>query len=105
MSLVVGGTYLYSDSKITNSLSGSDTQEDMEGKKAVTEGVGSKIPVTEAWLRKHRLLYDGATKHPFVVSIRDGSVDFTSFKRWLVISPFFFFQVRFLGVYCFVNSS
>lgn len=58
-------------------------------KKAVTEGVDCKIPVTEAWIRKHRLLYDGATRHPFIRSIRDGSVDFTSFKRWLVISPLF----------------
>ncbi|CAI9289290.1 unnamed protein product [Lactuca saligna] len=53
------------------------------GKKVVTEGVDCKIPVTEAWIRKHRLLYDGATRHPFIRSIRDGSVDFTSFKRWL----------------------
>lgn len=62
-----------------------EPNEDMEGegKQVVTEGVDGKIPVTEAWLRKHRLLYNGATKHPFILSIRDGSVDFTSFKRWL----------------------
>ncbi|KAK1436341.1 hypothetical protein QVD17_02120 [Tagetes erecta] len=43
----------------------------------------SNIPVTETWLRKHRLQYTGATRHPFILSIRDGSVDFSSFKRWL----------------------
>ncbi|GMH08554.1 hypothetical protein Nepgr_010394 [Nepenthes gracilis] len=35
------------------------------------------------WLRKHRLFYLGATRHPFILNIRDGAVDFPSFKRWL----------------------
>ncbi|PWA53469.1 bifunctional TENA-E protein { [Artemisia annua] len=39
--------------------------------------------VTETWVNKHRLLYDSATRHPFILSIRDGSVDFSSFKKWL----------------------
>ncbi|XP_076903374.1 putative bifunctional TENA-E protein [Bidens hawaiensis] len=43
----------------------------------------SNIPATDTWLRKHRLVYDGATRHPFILSIRNGSVDFSSFKRWL----------------------
>ncbi|XP_076945015.1 putative bifunctional TENA-E protein [Bidens hawaiensis] len=43
----------------------------------------SNIPSTETWLRKHRLVYDGATRHPFILSIRHGSVDSSSFKRWL----------------------
>lgn len=39
--------------------------------------------MTEAWLRKHRLLFTGATRHPFVLSIRDGTIDIASFKTWL----------------------
>ncbi|KAD4384580.1 hypothetical protein R6Q59_011281 [Mikania micrantha] len=54
-----------------------------ETAKISVTGTDSNIPVTETWLRKHRLIYDGATRHPFIVSIRDGSVDFSSFKRWL----------------------
>ncbi|KAL2244312.1 probable bifunctional TENA-E protein [Sesamum indicum] len=42
-----------------------------------------RAAMTDTWLKKHRLLYVGATRHPFVLGIRDGSVDFTSFKRWL----------------------
>ncbi|GER27643.1 seed maturation protein PM36 [Striga asiatica] len=38
---------------------------------------------TDTWLRKHRLIYLGATRHPFTLSIRDGTVDPSSFKRWL----------------------
>ncbi|KAF2289071.1 hypothetical protein GH714_025643 [Hevea brasiliensis] len=34
------------------------------------------------WAKKH-LLYTGATRQPFILSIRDGSVDLSSFKRWL----------------------
>ncbi|KAL8153643.1 hypothetical protein V2J09_011403 [Rumex salicifolius] len=37
----------------------------------------------ETWLRKHRLIYVGATRHPFILSIRDGRVDRSAFKRWL----------------------
>ncbi|XP_059309921.1 probable bifunctional TENA-E protein [Lycium ferocissimum] len=37
----------------------------------------------QKWLRKHKLQYTAATKHPFVYSIHDGSVDFSSFKKWL----------------------
>ncbi|XP_034685194.1 probable bifunctional TENA-E protein [Vitis riparia] len=39
--------------------------------------------VIETWLRKHRMLYIRATKHPLILSIRDGTIDFSSFKRWL----------------------
>lgn len=42
-----------------------------------------KPTVTETWLRKHRLQYTGATRHPLILSIRDGSVDISSFKTWL----------------------
>lgn len=42
-----------------------------------------KTTVTELWLRKHRLLYTGATRHPLILNIRDGSVDVASFKTWL----------------------
>lgn len=45
-----------------------------------------RIEMTKSWVKKHTLQYTGATRHPFVLAIRDGSVDFTSFKRWLVIS-------------------
>ncbi|KAL0367794.1 UNVERIFIED_CONTAM: putative bifunctional TENA-E protein [Sesamum radiatum] len=42
-----------------------------------------RAAMTETWLKKHRLIYVGATRHPFILGIRAGSVDFTSFKRWL----------------------
>ncbi|KAL3505641.1 hypothetical protein ACH5RR_031023 [Cinchona calisaya] len=47
------------------------------------EGKKSEVSVIETWLRKHRSLYVGATRHPFIRSIRDGTVDLSSFKRWL----------------------
>ncbi|KAF5198765.1 Bifunctional tena-e protein [Thalictrum thalictroides] len=37
----------------------------------------------ETWLNKHRLMYNKATQHPFIHSIRDGTVNFSSFKIWL----------------------
>ncbi|KAI7724812.1 hypothetical protein M8C21_021735 [Ambrosia artemisiifolia] len=43
----------------------------------------AKKTVTETWLSKHRFQYKGATRHPFILSIRNGSVNFSSFKRWL----------------------
>ncbi|KAF7049259.1 LOW QUALITY PROTEIN: hypothetical protein CFC21_057827 [Triticum aestivum] len=36
-----------------------------------------------AWMATHRGMYERATRHPFTVSIRDGSVDLAAFKRWL----------------------
>jgi hypothetical protein len=54
-----------------------------------------KIGMTEAWLRKHRPVYNAATKHPFIRSIRDGTVQIHSFKTWLVsqipLPPFLYF--------------
>lgn len=38
------------------------------------------------WTDRHRLMYDQATRHPFILSIRDGTVDIAAFKRWLVSS-------------------
>lgn len=37
----------------------------------------------ETWVKKHTILYQGATRHHFIHSIRDGTVDLSSFKRWL----------------------
>ncbi|KAL7123764.1 hypothetical protein ABFS83_14G004200 [Erythranthe nasuta] len=42
-----------------------------------------RTAITVTWLKKHRQLYLGATRHPFILGIRDGSVDISSFKRWL----------------------
>ncbi|KAL2338960.1 hypothetical protein Fmac_013406 [Flemingia macrophylla] len=42
-----------------------------------------KTGMIEAWLRKHRYLYDGATRHPFILSIHDGTISIDSFKTWL----------------------
>ncbi|GFP85262.1 seed maturation protein pm36 [Phtheirospermum japonicum] len=39
--------------------------------------------MTDTWLKKHRQIYLEATRHPFILGIRDGSVDLSSFKRWL----------------------
>lgn len=38
---------------------------------------------TNAWLTQHADLYRRATFHPFIQSIRNGSLDFNCFKRWL----------------------
>ncbi|KAG1371351.1 bifunctional TENA2 protein [Cocos nucifera] len=38
---------------------------------------------TATWIDQYRLMYDRATRHPFVLSIRDGTVDISAFKRWL----------------------
>lgn len=43
-----------------------------------------KIGMTETWLKKHRLLYNGATRHPLIISICDGTIIIASFKTWLV---------------------
>ncbi|KAM5568784.1 putative bifunctional TENA-E protein [Rosa sericea] len=39
--------------------------------------------LTDTWLKKHTLIYTGATRHPFILAIRDGTVDISAFKRWL----------------------
>ncbi|GAB2294264.1 hypothetical protein Dimus_028479 [Dionaea muscipula] len=54
-----------------------------EAQGSETQPGGNDEGMIETWLRKHRLLYIGATRHPFILSIRDGIVDFSSFKRWL----------------------
>ncbi|GAY35723.1 hypothetical protein CUMW_018080 [Citrus unshiu] len=55
----------------------------MEGKAKEEAGKGGVI---DTWLRKHRLIYIGATRHPFILAIRDGTVNYSSFKKWLVSS-------------------
>lgn len=59
----------------------------MEEKKNNEGGNKGKQQVTqiEKWLRKHKLEYTAATKHPFIYSIHDGSIHFSSYKKWLVI--------------------
>ncbi|XP_052191013.1 probable bifunctional TENA-E protein isoform X2 [Diospyros lotus] len=37
----------------------------------------------ETWMMKHSLLFAGATRHPFIRSIRDGTLHLSAFKRWL----------------------
>ncbi|MCD7457127.1 hypothetical protein HAX54_034260 [Datura stramonium] len=37
----------------------------------------------EIWLKKHKLQYTAATRHPFIYSIYDGSIHFSGFKKWL----------------------
>ncbi|XP_031372440.1 probable bifunctional TENA-E protein [Punica granatum] len=49
----------------------------MEG---IHRDVGS---TTDAWLKKHSIVYIAATRHPFIHAIRDGSIDPNNFKRWL----------------------
>ncbi|KAJ0979910.1 hypothetical protein J5N97_015384 [Dioscorea zingiberensis] len=48
---------------------------------AVMEGNGKGT--IAKWKDKHRRMYDQATHHPFILSIRDGAVDYSNFKRWL----------------------
>lgn len=45
--------------------------------------------ITQRWLQTHKDLYLSATRHPFILSIRDGSVDLECFKRWLAQDYFF----------------
>ncbi|KAK9673022.1 hypothetical protein RND81_12G140600 [Saponaria officinalis] len=37
----------------------------------------------ETWMRKHKVSYFSATRHPFILNIRDASIHSSSFKRWL----------------------
>ncbi|XP_051144084.1 probable bifunctional TENA-E protein [Andrographis paniculata] len=53
-----------------------------EQNKEIMEGTDG-VTITETWLRKHTQMYVGATRHPFILDIREGSVDLSSFKRWL----------------------
>ncbi|KAF9677226.1 hypothetical protein SADUNF_Sadunf08G0085900 [Salix dunnii] len=46
-------------------------------------GPVKKDGMIDRWVKKHLLLYTEATSHPFILSIRDGTIDFSSFKRWL----------------------
>jgi len=55
---------------------------------AAMDGGGVETGTTAAWMEKHRQMYERATRHPFTVSIREGTVDMSAFKRWLVsLSP------------------
>ncbi|KAF0915424.1 hypothetical protein E2562_036276 [Oryza meyeriana var. granulata] len=46
-------------------------------------GGGVEAGTTAAWMAPHRGMYERATRHPFTVSIRDGTVDPAAFRRWL----------------------
>ena len=45
---------------------------------------GATEGTTTAWMATHRGMYERATRHPFTVSIHDGTVDLAAFRRWLV---------------------
>jgi hypothetical protein len=51
---------------------------------AAMDGDGVEASTTAAWIERHRQMYERATRHPFTVSIRDGTIDLSTFKRWLV---------------------
>ncbi|XP_042512673.1 probable bifunctional TENA-E protein [Macadamia integrifolia] len=53
----------------------------MEAAEEVERGNGGGV--IQTWLNRHNLLYTKATKHPFILSIRDGTINLSSFKRWL----------------------
>lgn len=69
----------------------------MEGRNVGEEAKGSVI---ESWLIKHGFLYTGATRHPFILSIRDGTVEINSLKRWLVITSFHSLILLSILVFC-----
>lgn len=50
----------------------------------------NKTNITESWVKKHSSIYKQATRHPFILSIRDGTIHSSYFKQWLVTSLFFF---------------
>jgi formylaminopyrimidine deformylase / aminopyrimidine aminohydrolase len=60
------------------------------------DGVEAATPV--AWVEKNRQMYERATRHPFTVSIRDGTVDMSAFKRCLGQSQFPFSAPKFFPV-------
>lgn len=45
---------------------------------------GKQLTQIEKWIRKHKLEYSAATRHPFIYSIHDGSIGFSCYKKWLV---------------------
>ena len=45
--------------------------------------------ITHGWIGTHKELYKLATRHPFLLSIRDGSLDLHCFKTWLGQDYFF----------------
>jgi thiaminase len=48
------------------------------------DGGGVEASTTAAWIERHQQMYKRATRHPFTISIRDGTIDLSTFKRWLV---------------------
>ncbi|TMW92769.1 hypothetical protein EJD97_012589 [Solanum chilense] len=44
---------------------------------------GKQLTQIEKWIRKHKLEYSAATRHPFIYSIHHGSIDFSCYKKWL----------------------
>ena len=62
-----------------------------------------KVGIVEVWLRKHRLQFNAATRHPFILSIRDGTIHIPSFKTWLVhslVSVFVLFCFILISKFC-----
>ncbi|KAL4202875.1 hypothetical protein AMTRI_Chr02g265720 [Amborella trichopoda] len=57
----------------------------MEGRRSSDEGEErGSLGFTDIWMReKHHLLYSKATHHPFILSISNGTLHISSFKRWL----------------------
>lgn len=53
-------------------------------KEMEVSGKGDRKFTTDTWLRENQKLYTAATSHSFIQSIRDGSIDVTNFKRWMV---------------------
>ncbi|CAM6099162.1 unnamed protein product [Calypogeia fissa] len=41
------------------------------------------ISITSLWMNRHSDLYRSAIRAPFILAIRDGSLDFQSYTRWL----------------------
>jgi thiaminase len=56
----------------------------LKEKEMEVSGKGDKKSTTDTWLRENQELYTAATSHSFIQSIRDGTVDVTNFKRWMV---------------------
>ncbi|MCO5580797.1 hypothetical protein L7F22_034668 [Adiantum nelumboides] len=49
-----------------------------------------EVGATKRWLNAHKGVFLSATRsHPFIVSIRDGTIDLENFKRWLGQDYFF----------------
>ncbi|XP_058212641.1 bifunctional TENA-E protein [Rhododendron vialii] len=63
-----------------------EEEEEMDKQQQESRSSSNKkvdLGVIATWVKKHASLYEAATRHPYIESIRNGTVDLSSFRRWL----------------------